>query len=590
MVRAAAEAHSRPAVLQTAVHRSSAEAQEAQERHQAAATPDRCQEEGEAPGEALQAAQGPQARSWCGPNIDMAKSSTDPEVVTIEQTQFDGGIQSDPRAVTKNGCTICTNFDIYTQPKQLIPYRDSESGDSAAATSNKQAFEIGYWASNTDYRLFSLGVQSGNAKAEILMKTLTTGGSGDLGDAGWLTPANNQSPAGSTSFNLFKFYKTTGKIYGAQGGGQIWSFDPTGGGAWQNSEQAISYKRIAQGVVHSLDDILYVPYDNKIATNNNSVWNATALTIPTQYYISSIAEFGIYLAIFCAPVNSIGNSRMFLWDRNSSNTTLAESVDWGDGAVMCGSEYEGYLIGISIVGNNSTRAQSKLIIKYYDSTKSTGALPIITLISDISNNLVTLLSTVQKADNRLYFCASIQINGTVREGVWSVGLSGKSFVISHERTPMNDTPLGAGGALKGFFIVGDFFFISSITGAGTWQLAKTNDQQSYTATSIYETFIFNLGDPSFSKDLVGVTVMTQPLPNGASATSRFMRDGDSSFTAIAYEADANSVSKSAVNQEINSDAALPKDHKELKLRLESTGGAVITGFSFQEEVYNKRPY
>lgn len=516
--------------------------------------------------------------------------TTDPEVITIAQAQFDGGVQADPRAITKNGCVMCANFDIFTQPKQLLPYRDSVSGDSAAATSQKQTFTIGLRVGGS-YMLFSLGVKSGGGLAEVLMKALTTGAGSDLSDASWATPSNNQSSSGTTAFNMFCFYKTTGKIYGAAGGTNFWSFDAAGGGAWSDSEASISYTRVAQAIVHSQDDIMYAPYDNKIATNNNGSWNTTALVLPDQYYITCVAEFGTSLAIFCAPVNGIGNSRVFLWDRNSSNTTLSENIDWGEGIVSSGSEYEGYLIGISLIGNNSTRMQSKIVIKYYDSTKSIGALPIVTLFSDIANSFVTLLQQIQKADGRLYFGLSIQINGVIREGVWSVGISGKTFAVALERTPFNDTPIGIGGALKGFYVVGEYFFISSIlASSGNYQLAKTNSQISYTATSYFETFIFNLGDPSFSKDLVGLTVTTEPLPNGASTTSRFKRDGDSSFTAIAYEADANSVSKSAVNQEINADASLPKDHKELQLRLESTGGAVITGFSFEEEVYNKRPY
>ena len=81
------------------------------------------------------------------------------------------------------------------------------------------------------------------------MKTLTTGGSLDLGDNGWASPANNASAAGSTNFELFKYYKATGKFYGAKSGTTIWAFTPDGATAFDDSNRSITYTRIGQGII-----------------------------------------------------------------------------------------------------------------------------------------------------------------------------------------------------------------------------------------------------------------------------------------------------------------------------------------------------
>lgn len=234
---------------------------------------------------------------------------------TITINKFNAGIQNDPRSRVSAGARMVTNFDVLTNEHKMTPYRDSEDGDSGASTSQKQNFAIAL-RTGTTYSLYGLGVVSGTGKAEVLVKELSTGASTDLDDNGWGTPSANQSASGSTSFNLFVYYKKTGLIYGARAGTHIWAFSPTGT-AWADTSQALTYTNICQGLVHSKDDVLYIGYDNKIAKNDNGSWTTTALTLPSDLYVTSIAEHGNYLAIGCAPLSGTGHSRVFLWDRDS---------------------------------------------------------------------------------------------------------------------------------------------------------------------------------------------------------------------------------------------------------------------------------
>lgn len=502
------------------------------------------------------------------------------KIIETKINRWDGGMTSDSLNPAESVCSVVTGFDT-TLPRKLVPYRSSEDGDSAASTSQKQNFVIAL-RTGTTYRLYSLGVVSGTGKAEVLMKSLSTGASTDLDDNGWDTPANNQSSAGATSFVLFVYYKKTGLIYGAKAGTHIWAFDPSSVAAWADTHQALTYTNIAQGLVHSKDDILYIPYDNKIAKNDNGSWTTAALTLPSHLYITSICEYGNYLAIGCTDLSGVGKSVVFLWDRDSSLATLSESTDFDEGVLKILEEIDGLLVGISLISGSAT-FKDKIIFRYLSGNKAVKFNEMIGTTGSL------LLLNKQKINNRLHFMATITLNGTRRDGVFSMGRNSQSapMTIIHERTPNNDTAF-VNGVIKGFFYVGDFLFQSYVNESSNYALSKTDDQATYSATAIRETVIFNGDNSSVTKKLKGVTVMTEYLPAAGQIVLKYRKDKDTSFTTIFTEATDNSISHSAINIE-SSGANLP-EFKEIQFRIESTGGAVVTGLKFKYEILEKDIY
>lgn len=476
------------------------------------------------------------------------------EIIEEIIADFTEGITDDPRITTVGLSQMVTNFDIFTNHKRLLPYPDSVSGDNASSTSQKQNFDIANWLPAPDWRLFSLGVKSGAGTAEVLMKTLGVGGSGDLSDATWSAPAANQSASGSTSFNVFKYYKTTGKIYGAKGGNRIWTFTPDGSTAWNDSEASISYTNIAQAIIHSKDDVLYLPYDNNIASNNAGTWTNVAISIPSHLYITSIDEYQDYVVITAAPLSGQGKSINYLWDRDSSLTTLSESYDGGVGQTQVIAELNGDILSISSSVDES-RLQSRVTFRKF---AGIGFDTFAEFILPVGSN-AQLLPIKQKTLNRVFFMMAITIDGIMREGIWSVGITktGK-YGISHEYTPNNDTavvtnPGGANsGVLKGFFIVGDFFFTSYVDGSANYQLSKTNSLisqgvLSYTKTSIFESVIKNKTDSDLIGRLIGAALMFDPMPANGSAALYFKRNNDTAWTRLFSYSSAGSISKGAIN-------------------------------------------
>lgn len=521
------------------------------------------------------------------------------QVLETKIKRFDGGIVNDPRDPNENTSRIVTNFDALTNPRKMTPYNSSESGNDNQSTTTIQNYCIAL-RTGTTYSLYGLGITPGGGRAEVYYKNLTTTAPNDLDDGDWTETSNNASSGGSTNFNLFVYYAQTGKIYGALGGTHIWSYDPAGSAGWSDTEQAITYTNIAQGLVHSKDDILYVPYDNKIAKNNNGSWTAAALTLPTYYVISSISEYGNHLAISCIPKSGIGSSRVFLWDRDSSLTTLSESLDWGTGSLAILEEIDGFLVGVSQEGGTSSSGMplqsstsfiDKVIVRYLNGSKAEK-------LFEITGGADTTLLPIrkQKVNNRLYFMMGVTINGTYRTGVWSIGRSGTGspFTLIHERTPNNNTALASSYGLQGFIVVGDYIFQSYITG-GAHAMSKTTDGTTYSHNSIYESKRFDGSqaspnvDSSYFKTLRGVTLRHEYLPSGASATLGYKKDAETSYTTILTSSTANGISKSATNIE-SSGASLPSDYREIEFQIVATGGAEITGFSFKEEVTRRPTY
>lgn len=496
---------------------------------------------------------------------------------TTKINRWDGGIVNDPRDKRPGVCRCITNFDVYTNPHRITPFRDAEDGDSGSATSKKEAFCIAYWTPATVWRVFSLGVKSGAATAEILMKDLTTGAATDLDDNGWATPANNQSASGAVSYEMFTYYHKTGKIYGFRASRYVWAFTPNASTAWADSayDFGSTAAHMSNGIVHSADDIHYFGMDNKVIVNSNGSFSV-GFTIPSEYFVANIAEYGSKLAIAAAPLSGIGNSKILVWDRDTTNTTADENIDWGYGVIKWIEEIDGYLTGCS-VRNESFSIKDRVVFKYYTGA---GAKIFNEIIPTSTGTVVR--SFKQKINNRIHFIGSFYLNGTLREGIYSFGLNRNGeWTLLHERTPNNDTAINQGN-VRGFIYVADYLFIAYIASGGGYEVSKTNDSASYTATSTYESTInpnMPEGDLFLKKQLMAVTVRYPQLPSAGQVVIKYKVDNGSYIT-IATETTDNAV----FTEMVSAGSTQFTSGREYEFRLDSTGGAEIVELIYTYEV------
>ena len=522
-------------------------------------------------------------------------------IIETKIDKFDGGIVNDPRDSRENVARIISNFDILTNPRKMSPYRDSEDGDTDSNNKRIRNFAIAL-RTGTTYSLYGLGVTTGAGVAEVYYKNLTDTSTNDLGDGGFTETLNNASASGAANFDLFVYYALQGRIYGAKAN-VIWAYDPAGSATFAEGGTGeslnVTYTSIAQGLVHSKDDILYVPYDNKIARNNAGTWTATVLTIPTHYVISSICEFGNFIAIAAAPIAGIGNSRVYLWDRDSSLVTLSESIDWGEGVIKILEEVDGELIGISQIGGAATGSipliatasfADKVIFRRLVGTR---AIKFLTLIGGSDTTVLPIAK--QKANQRLYFMMIVTLNGALREGVWSIGRPtiDSPFVLVHERTPNNATALTS--PILYNFILAEDYLLQSYNDTAVFEMSKTIDTATFTSQiAIYESQIFDGRrkgfDASYYKKLKEISVTTEFLPAAGDVRMRYRTDANipsGSWTTIFTNTTDNSISRTGINI-ASTGAELPDDYKEIQFRIESLGNAEITGLIFKEEIKPKR--
>lgn len=498
---------------------------------------------------------------------------------------FDKGMTNDYRTQDTRKSSLIKGFDAHTFAHKLVPFHDSETGDSSASTNQQRNFAIAL-RTGTTYSIYGLGVTSAGGGVARIHYMDTS----DLTGAGWSSPTNADGDNGSISRDLFVEYKRVLYFYstGTSHNG-FCGYDIANTTMYQDSDVAkeVTATNVAQGLVHSADDILYVPYDNLIAIKDNAVsssptagWTLAKLTLPAKFKVTSICEYGIYLAIACSPTSGFGNSIVYLWDRNS--TSWNEAIDFGEGNLQILEEIDGYLVGISYVSLPSFTP--KLICRVY----SGGKPQIINeLINETTFSSSDVPITKQKINGSLYFLATITLNGTKQQGLWKIGRNKQtgSWSLVMDRTPNNDTALTS-GSLEGFIIVGDYLFFAYIS-SSAYGLSKTNDTSSYTATSIYETTIQNEGDSSITKKLIGASAIYEPLVSGT-AVLKFKKDENlttSTFTQISSDNTANSLKKAGV---LDSTGANLPQYNEIVFRVESTGGAIITGIRYKFEVIDNQ--
>ena len=137
---------------------------------------------------------------------------------------------------------------------------------------------------------------------------------------------------------------------------------------------------------------------------------------------------------------------------------------------------------------------------------------------------------------------------------------------------------------RGFQLLGDFMTLAYTQDPDpTFVIARTNSDGYSATSSTYESVVFNAGDSSKKKDLLGITVTTEPMPAAGQIILGYKTDAQTSFTAIFTDTTDNQISFSAIT-------GLPKDYKEIQFQILSTGNAVPTGFSFREKITGKRIY
>lgn len=490
--------------------------------------------------------------------------------VELKINNFSGGVSDDPRASSASQFIIAKHFDIFSNPNRLTPYRsfETDTNDGSSSTGMKQYFLKDFLYASASPKLYALG-QNSSGYTQIFYKEDATTGN-------WITPGSSQGN-GIVQNGCLVEYKDY--IWGFQGTTQVFKWGTLSGTpSITNTAGTVgTISSVAQGVI-AKDDNLYLPYNNKLArvTSGGTV-NDAVLTLPTNLKITSICNFGNYLAIGCAPVASYnGSSKVFLWNLTSDD--VQESIDWGEGDLRVLENIEGMLVGITdrYLNNTAGAGRGSMIIQGY-----TGGYPQV-LKEVFTTALTGITMPISKAvkNNRVFFAAKIFTSDTdYNEGIWSFGRKNANYPYALSLDYIDENVSTSG--IQTFGSAANYFFIAH---SADGSVDKINDSAVYTFSSIYETQIFNFGDIDTDKRLDAVKVSFRKMASGESITVKYKVDGATSWTTIGTFDTDDALSHTFLREET---AGVDfKSGREFRFQITSTGGAEITGFSAKATFYN----
>src|SRR3990167_9112882 len=328
------------------------------------------------------------------------------------QNRFEGGMINDIRnsIQARTGNTfiarpygrVIKNFDILTAEGRMLPHYDDQADGSIGDTERLCMF-LTYGTAQGGTKQYALGVVSGTDRAKIFERA-------SLPQGVWGASTTGEVSTGTRSEKLFIEYK--GVIYGAQGSEELWSYKISTNTINDSATLALgfSYTDIAQGIVHSKDGILYIPYDNKIIKKDDTGtaeasidvtanWTLAALTLPTNVIITSICEYGNLLAAVTKPKFIGGRSFIYLWDRGAdSPNNIVEKIDLGTNEPRYIQQVGEYLVVILVTSPTSVVKKPKFSLRYIigSGTKKIAEF-------DTSNITILFGNNLQKQDEKFYF-------------------------------------------------------------------------------------------------------------------------------------------------------------------------------------------
>lgn len=483
---------------------------------------------------------------------------------------FSGGLAEDVREPRTSTFTTCKGFDSSRKKNTLIPYGELETEALSSGDINDKIVSDIVLDSNG----LMVAVGRNGAVSPLVIDLLRKDSASDIAST-W-TSFTTLSGAGGYRKNSLAYY--SGKTYLLDASFNVRRYD----GSWNNVgtvdvSSTWSTMLVPRPFVHPLDDILYFAGRQSLARVDGTTYSdITDVSVPNHLEISSLTDYGAYLAIAATPLYT-GVSKVFLWNRDTTLTTFTESITWGEDSLLILENVSGTLVGVSINDKSyspsttySSVKSKKLTIRSYD-----GGTPKTVIELDVSSNF-SLKNFKQKVGEKLYF------TGDYDDSLYVVYKdTNGTVVVSKDRFINNGDPVTT---FNGFFIYGDYLFSMFDTSGGSGKFFRTKVTSSYTATSVYESLTnhsMDLEDRTKKKKLHFVSV-AKSSTTGQLVVSVSVDGG-------AYQAVATlAASTSLVKKESRLASGSPfVEGYEFKFKVESTAGAELTELKYAYEVVEK---
>lgn len=419
--------------------------------------------------------------------------------VTVTINDFSGGLPDDVRELKANTFVTSKGFDATIYPNRLVPYLGQE--DETIISGTMEDNRCTNVSRDTNGYIYAIGRTSSAVPTGVTIFSKSSGT--DLTSnyvvhsslaVGW----NHRSGTFVQYLNGFYFMDT---VFGVRKMTFPNTFSLKGTLATSSTwADALSPKPL----LHSLDKCLYFAGIQALAKidASDTYSNLTNISIPTTQMISSLAEYGEYVAIATVPNFTGGRSSAYLWNKSTTVTAFQEVIEWGEGSLLILENVGGTLIGVSASTTSYTNATTyttskvnKITVRAY----SGGQAVIIKEIVVASN--VVLRNYKETVNGRLFFGCD---NDDSLYAIYKNKL-GQIVVTKDRYMALGDTIT----TLRGFSIIGDYLWIGYDTASTTGNFKRTVTTATYNSSSIFET-ISNpnmiASDRTELKKLVSVSV------------------------------------------------------------------------------------
>lgn len=263
-------------------------------------------------------------------------------------------------------------------------------------------------------------------------------------------------------------------------------------------------------IVHPKDNKLYIATGSTVKSFDGTTLSA-AVTFSTEHNITSMTHLGSNIVLGMVSKGGSG-SVLGLWSGDTTSAVLIDVINFGSDTLILLANLNDTVIGVSalsIGGSSDVGTQNNVTIRGY----AGGTAVILKRIESVGLGGSRVYPFPVVNDNKLYFPMSAWLNGQKIHQVWAVYQNGNGWVVTPDRKVSNDTELDA-LSVTGLSMIGDYMWVAFSDG----QFRRTNDQESYLATSSYTTLVnpgMPLEDCSKEKVLRQVTVR-YGSPTGAS--------------------------------------------------------------------------
>lgn len=480
--------------------------------------------------------------------------------ITYSALKFDQGMT--PKVFTPNSATRIEHFDTITEV--LRPFRTLVSSPNNQAVATTALALIGFEVLSGE--LYAVGTDHTTGTRSAIYKW-------NQSNFDW----RDMNSMGGTNVALSMLQAHAGKLWGLVGNRYLYHYTPAT--TTYSSMTFYDCGTIANGfadaITHSKDGIMYFATDNKIHKVDSTGTTASlALTLPNaNYRITSLCEQGNYINIVGYDVKS-GESSSLLWDRDTSVVDLTESYNLGLDTVIhnCNLLGQTFFIQVRLNNTNTPFAEKPvLVIKYLNgATPSTlYEFPVETISSALGIN--SLIGAKYTSLDRFYFTAKVQFVGEAAARNICFALDYKGRLTIAQNIGIDTGTNGITGVVR----IGEGFWFGAGSD-GAWDSYGS----AYTTVSAYETNDIRSEDLSQNLDFVGGTVTCEPMIAGAQILVKMRKNEETTFTTVETLSETNRAKFSLTGMKIKNALTGLSEARQVRVRLESTGGAVITGAQF----------